>query len=213
MISIDLDVGEAMSINEPEGSREIKELTPAVIAVLAEVHDSFLKFLRRRLRNDHDAEEVMQRFYERVVVHASQLRRQESVRIWLRRVLQSALSDHRRRTAVRQRVEADFARKDAATPPPAEELDVIVCACLYRLLPLLKREYEEVLRRADLGSEPHEVIASALDLTPGNLAVRLHRARQALRKALQLSCQTCPIHGFLDCGCEYTKRLRSRRFT
>jgi RNA polymerase sigma-70 factor (ECF subfamily) len=70
-----------------------------------------------------------------------------------------------------------------------------------------------VLRRADLGNEPHEAIAAALGLTQGNLAVRLHRARQALRKALQLSCETCPIHGFLDCGCEYTKKLRSRRFT
>ena len=70
-------------------------------------------------------------------------------------------------------------------------------------------EYAEVLRRADLENEPREAIAAALGLTLSNLTVRLYRARQALRRALQLSCETCPIHGYLDCGCEYSKRLRS----
>lgn len=196
-------------MDEQETGAELEELTPAAIRVLAEVHDTFLQFLRRHLRNDSDAEEVMQQFYLRVVVHASQLRKEESVNIWLRRVLQSALIDYRRRAAARERAEADFARKEAATPVPVDDLDAFVCMCIYKLLPLLKPEYAEVLRRVDLENEPREAIAAALGLTLSNLTVRLYRARQALRRALQLSCETCPIHGYLDCGCEYSKRLRS----
>jgi RNA polymerase sigma factor (sigma-70 family) len=187
----------------------LTELDAVALRTLAEVHDTFLQFLRRHLRNASDAEEVMQHLYLRVVIHASQLRKEESVRIWLRRLLQSALSDFRRRAAARARAEADFARKEAATPLTVEHLDSIVCMCLYRILPVLKPEYAELLRRLDLDSEPREAVAAALGLTLGNLTVRLHRARQALRRALQLSCETCPIHGYLDCGCEYTKRLRS----
>lgn len=196
-------------MDEQETGAERQELTPAAIRVLAEVHDTFLQFLRRHLRNDSDAEEVMQQLYLRVVVHASQLRKEESVIIWLRRVLQSALIDYRRRAAARERAEADFARKEAATPVPVDDLDAFVCMCLYKLLPLLKPEYAEVLRRADLENESREAIAAALGLTLSNLTVRLHRARQALRRALELSCETCPIHGYLDCGCEYSKWLRS----
>lgn len=196
-------------MDEQETGAELEELTPAAIRVLAEVHDTFLQFLRRHLGNDSDAEEVMQQLYLRVVVHASQLRKEESVIIWLRRVLQSALIDYRRRASARERAEADFARKEAATPVPVDDLDAFVCMCLYKLLPLLKPEYAEVLRRADLENEPREAIAAALGLTLSNLTVRLYRARQALRRALQLSCETCPIHGYLDCGCEYSKRLRS----
>jgi len=199
-----------MPSDEQERSESLEDLTPAAIRTLAEVHDSFLQFLRRNLRNDSDAEEVMRQFYLRVVVHASQLRNEESVLMWLRRVLQSALSDFRRRAAARERAEADFARKEAATPPPSiDDLDAFVCLCLYELLPLLRPEYAEVLRRVDLENEPREATAAALGLTLGNLTVRLHRARQALRRALQLTCQTCPIHGYLDCGCDYAKRLRS----
>jgi RNA polymerase sigma factor (sigma-70 family) len=200
-----------MPTDERETSEVPEELTPAAIRTLAEVHDVFLQFLRRSLGNESDAEEVMQQFYIRVVVHASQLRNEESARAWLRRVLQSALSDYRRRGAVRQRAEADFARKEAAVPPAVDDLETFVCMCLYKLLPLLKPEYTDTLRRVDLENEPREAVAAALGLTLGNLTVRLHRARQALRRALQLTCDTCPIQGYLDCGCEYMKRLRSGR--
>ncbi len=181
------------------------------IRTLAEVHDAFLQFLRRNLRNDSDAQDVMGEFYLRVLGHASQLRKEESAQIWLRRLLQSSLSDWRRRAAARSRSEADFARKEAAIPLPIEDLDRVVCLCLYKILPVLKPDYAELLRRADLEDEPREALAAALGSTPGNINVRLHRARQALRRALQLSCETCPIHGYLDCGCEYTKRLRARQ--
>lgn len=187
----------------------LNELTPVAIRTLAEVHDAFLQFLRRKLGNPAAAEEVMQEFYLRVVIHASQLRQEESALAWLRRVLQSALVDYRRRAVARERAEADFARKDAATPPPTDEIEGFVCLCLYKLLPLLRLDYAEVLRRVDLENEPRDAVAAALGLTLDTLAVRLHRARQALRRALQLTCETCPIHGYLDCGCEYSKRLRS----
>lgn len=197
-----------MDEHEADGTRG--ELTPAAVRTLAEVHDTFFQFLKRNLRGESDAEEVMQQFYLRVVLHASQLRNEESVLGWLRRVLRSALIDYHRREAARGRAEADFARKEAAMPPAMEDLDAFVCMCLHRLLPLLKPEYAELLRRLDLESEPKETVAAGLRLTPGNVTVRLHRARQALRRALQLTCETCPIHGYLDCGCQYMKRLRSR---
>lgn len=200
-----------MPTDEQETGQALTELTPIAIRALADIHDTFLQFLRRNLRSESDAEEVMQQFYLRVVVHASQLRKEESALAWLRRLLQSALSDYRRRAAARERAEADFARKDAATPPSTDDLETFVCMCLYKLLPLLKPEYAEILRRVDLENEPRETVAAALGLTLGNLTVRLHRARQALRRALQLTCETCPIHGYLDCGCEYMKRLRSGR--
>lgn len=195
---------------EQRADRALRDLDRAAMRTLAEVHDAFLQFLRRNLRNDRDAEDVMGEFYLRVVAHASQLRKEESVQIWLRRLLRSALSDWRRRAAARSRAEAAFVRKESALPPSADDLDRIVCLCLYKILPVLKPEYAELIRRADLEDQPREALAAALVLTPGNLTVRLHRARQALRRALQLSCATCPIHGYLDCGCEYTKRLRAR---
>jgi DNA-directed RNA polymerase specialized sigma24 family protein len=65
---------------EHKAGAALTELNAAALRTLAEVHDTFLQFLRRHLRNESDAEDVMQQLYLRVVVHVSQLRKQESVR-------------------------------------------------------------------------------------------------------------------------------------
>lgn len=189
----------------------LADLNPAIVRSLAEAQDSIRQFLRRAVRDDAEADDVMQDFHARILARSSQLKRDESARAWLRRVLRSVLSDHFRRQGSRRRAEADFARKDAATPPPDTDFDTIACMCLHKVLPALRPEYAEVLRRVDLAEEPREAAATALGLTEGNLTVRLHRARRALRRILELTCETCPIHGYLDCGCEYTRRLRSVR--
>jgi len=184
----------------------LRPLSPELIAILAEVHRHFLQFLKRALGNTADAEDVMQQFYLRVLLKSADLRRQTSTRIWLRRVLMSVLRDYQRRAVRRRRAEADFARKEAALPPTGEDLDAFVCVCLHKLLPVLKPEYAEVLRLVDLEQIPRAAVAGRLGLSLNAMTVRLHRARYAMRQALELTCETCPVHGYLDCGCNYTKR-------
>jgi RNA polymerase sigma factor (sigma-70 family) len=200
-----------MDPDDTTNNGALAETNPTIIRALAEAHGDIRHFLRRSLRDDEEADDVMQDFYARVLSRSTQLRTEESARVWLRRVLRSVLNDHFRRRAARRRAEADLARKEAATPPAEAELDTVACMCLYKVLPALKPEYAEVLRRVDLAEEARETAAAALGITIGNLTVRLHRARQALRRVLELTCETCPIHGYLDCGCEYTRRLRSAR--
>jgi RNA polymerase sigma-70 factor (ECF subfamily) len=76
-----------------------------------------------------------------------------------------------------------------------------VCACFNRLLPALHSGYGDLIRRIDLGGEDPAAVAKSLDITYGNLMVRLHRSRQALRKSLEHSCGACATHGCLDCSC------------
>ncbi|WP_096275871.1 RNA polymerase sigma factor [Marinobacter sp. LV10R510-11A] len=71
----------------------------------------------------------------------------------------------------------------------------------YKLLPTLKPEYANILWHAELVGESHESIAVVFDISEGNLRERLHRSREALRKRLEETCQSCRIHGYLDCGC------------
>jgi RNA polymerase sigma-70 factor (ECF subfamily) len=69
------------------------------------------------------------------------------------------------------------------------------------LLPNLKTEYAEVLEQADLGETAISRFAAEHGITTNNATVRLHRARQALKRELERSCGTCATHGCLDCTC------------
>lgn len=72
-----------------------------------------------------------------------------------------------------------------------------------------RTEYANLLWRADLVGESLESLAATLDITISHLRVRLHRARQALRRRLEETCRTCPVHGYLDCQCDYSQGVRA----
>lgn len=198
--------------NEIKDNELLRPLDPAVEAALIENRRAFLGFLARRLGGQHEAEDVLQDFYFRALSRAHHLRKSESVVAWLYRVLRSTLADHHRSKQRRARHEGAYAHeREGHTQALDTELHAIVCQCLYNLLPTLRPEYAELLWRIDLTGERRETVARALGLTVNNLAVRLHRARQALKRALLLSCEACPEHGFQDCACDRPVRPGASR--
>ena len=183
----------------------------AVHAVMVEIHQDFLRFLTRRLGNEDEAADVLHDFYVKVLTRIGDVRETEKLRAWMRRVLETSLIDYYRAQGKRRQSESEYQYLESVrlTGDGKDDLDLIVCMCLYKLLPTLKSEYADILWRADLIGESRESIVRALGITESNLRVRLHRARQALRRRLEETCRTCPIHGDMDCDCDYGARLRA----
>ena len=117
---------------------------------------------------------------------------------------QNAIVDaYRRRGVERAHVtglapsDADTLAAGAATP----EAEAVLCACFEPLVGTLKSEYADLIESLDLRGEAPEEAAARLGITPNNLKVRRHRARQALRKRLEETCRVCATHHCLDCTC------------
>jgi DNA-directed RNA polymerase specialized sigma24 family protein len=88
---------------------------------------------------------------------------------------------------------------------PSTEVHDQVCACIGRLAATLKPEYAEVLREVEVGGRPLKEYAEGHGITPNNATVRVHRARQALRKQVAAACGVCAEHGCVDCRCRHEK--------
>lgn len=168
---------------------------------LIECRQEFLRFFRRRLARSEDAEDALQDFTLKAIRAAKTLKDGEKTNAWLGRILRNTLTDHYRRRATRQNAEAAFAREPLHQMPPETVPQAGACDCIHNGLSALKPEYADVIRRADLEEVPRERLAAELGLTPNNLGVRLHRARQALRVGLEESCSGCRDGGFLSCRC------------
>lgn len=180
-----------------------RAMQPEVQAALIENRREFLRFLVRRIGNADTAEDVLQQFYLRAVSRGSELRQSESAIAWLYRVLRTTLVDHYRRESTRRRQESDYAQMEVLSNEGRDvELEAAVCACFEALLPTLKADYADIIRRVDLRGAPPRDVARDLGLAPNNVRVRLHRARQAIKQSLLLACRTCAEHGCLDCDCK-----------
>jgi RNA polymerase sigma factor (sigma-70 family) len=162
----------------------------------------FLSFLASRLGSATEAEEVLQAAYVKGLKSLEQVTDESGIVPWFYRVLRSSLIDHMRRKA------ADARRNEAAAAEgePLEkdpELEKAVCQCVKALVPELKPEYGTIVTLVDIEEKPVAQAASELGLTPNNASVRLHRARESLKKSLLSTCGACARHGCVDCSCKH----------
>ena len=175
---------------------------PAVVEALVANHQRFLGFLESRLGSRADAEDLLQDAFIKGLERGRQLDDPDSAVAWFYRLLRNALTDWYRRRGARERAHARFvAREDTVEDPPDAELFDAVCRCAVDLAPTLKPEYADVLQRVELDGLAVKDYAAAVGISPNNAAVRLHRAREALRKRVIESCGTCTVHGCRDCTC------------
>jgi RNA polymerase sigma factor (sigma-70 family) len=175
---------------------------PDVLRVLLDNHARFLDFLERRVGSRDEAEDILQEAFVRSIGRTDSLRSPESATAWFYRVLRNAITDHHRREGTRSRASLRLAvETEQEAPGPDGELEAVACACVMALVDTLKPEYGAALRRVDLDGVSVRGFAEETGITPGNAGVRLHRAREALRRQLARSCGTCLEHGCLDCRC------------
>ena len=161
----------------------------------------FLAFVRSRVRDPGLAEDILQDAMLRALRSLGSLRDDERLVPWFYRILRNRIVDAYRRQAVRNRHSATLPDGfDLAEEPSAAQVRAL-CECFRAVLPTLRPEYAEVIER-ELAEESTARTAAALGITPNNLKVRRHRARQALRTRLEQSCSLCAEHGCIDCTCE-----------
>jgi RNA polymerase sigma factor (sigma-70 family) len=175
---------------------------PGVLRLLMENHARFLAFLERRVESRDVAEDILQEAFVRSLDHTGSLRSAESATAWFYRVLRNAITDHFRRQDTKGRALDRLAAETEVGEASDKDLEAVVCECVLSLVDTLKPEYATALRRVDLDEISVRSYAQEAGITAGNAGVRLHRAREALRKQLARSCGTCLTHGCFDCQCQ-----------
>jgi RNA polymerase sigma factor (sigma-70 family) len=193
-------------LTKPGGAESFRTTRPIsmqkeAIANLALHRNQFLRFVQRRVDSPATAEDIIQSAYTRAIEQASNLRNEESASAWFYRILRNAVIDHYRHRAAEDRALERWAQDLATETAPDPQTHDIVCECIVEALDTMKPAYSEILRDVDLADTTLDIFAKKTGITTGNAAVRVHRARHALKKQLTLICGTCAKHGCINCTC------------
>ncbi len=178
---------------------------PNILSRILERESEFHAFLQRRVPDNALAKDLLQQSFLRAVQQQHQVRNPDQIVSWFYRILRNTIVDYyRTRDSHNRKVEAfmqELIASESDKTPVFNELRPAVCVCLELLLPTLRPGYATLLNRIDLNGESMASVAKDLGVTPNTLTVRLHRARQALRKSLEERCGICTKHGCLNCTC------------
>lgn len=169
-----------------------------IAAKLIAHRNTFKAFLTSRVGNEADAEDLLQNGLVKALSRADEVKDGEKAVAWFYQILRNVIIDHlRSRNAAAKR--DDRWAAEAATLADDAEADRQICACFERLLTTLKPTHAELIRRIELKGEPVAQAALALEMTPNNASVTLHRARAELRTKLMSFCGDCRCLDLCEC--------------
>ena len=174
----------------------------APVETLLENHRAFLRYLERRVGDRALAEDILQDAFAKVVARPELAPIDEAIVPWFYRTLRNAAVDKFRRRGAADRAYEAFARELETHETPSSDMETEICACVSRLAATLKPEYAEALQAIEVTGTPVKAYAEQKGLSSSNAAVRVFRAREALKKRVIESCGTCAEHGCVDCTCK-----------
>jgi len=171
---------------------------PAVAAFISG-RRKFLDFLRARVSDPTDAEEILQRASVKILERGADLRESTSAEAWIYRLLRNELVNHYRRTALHSKrtieLPPDFDLPATASP------EGHVCPCAAVEVASLRPDYSDALRFLEMEDETIASYAARKRISVNNAGVRLHRARKALRARVEAKCGQCAGAGCFSCSC------------
>lgn len=172
-------------------------IEPTPLETLSQHYDAFRAFVKRRVPDPGLAEDLLHDVFERGINRAHTLRDEGAVLAWFYRSLRNAVVDqHRRHDTARRALDA-FAAEIEAFPSIADGPTEAPCPCIARAQAALRPEYAHALKRIEIDGLSVKDFAGETGITAGNAAVRVHRARAALRSQLG---ETCGPNAKLCCG-------------
>ncbi|HET9952882.1 MAG TPA: sigma-70 family RNA polymerase sigma factor [Polyangiaceae bacterium] len=179
--------------------RELEQL-------LVDHRTAFLNFITRRLDDTALAEDMLQEAFMRGLSHLDELKTDEALLGWFYRILRHQIIDYYRSRSVGERrleaLAAELAHDPVFTQQEPYATEPSPCRCVVGIVDHLKPEYASALKRVELDGLPVKDYAQEAGISSNNAGVRIHRAREALRKEVVRCCGSCADNGCVDCTCQ-----------
>lgn len=169
-----------------------------------EIYDEYYpKILRyvAGLAGSNDAEDIAQDVFDKVNSGLEGFRGKSRLSNWIYRIATNTVIDRSRSAAYRHATEsipmngndnpgAQFLMEDQKAPPT----DRIVIQkemrdCINEYIEKLPPDYKIVITLSELEGLSNKEIAEILDISLGNVKIRLHRARTLLKTVLNEACE------------------------
>jgi RNA polymerase sigma-70 factor, ECF subfamily len=163
-------------------------------------HQSVRRLLARMV-GPQDAEDLAQTVFTKAANALPRFRGDAQTSTWLYRIATNVASDwFRSRPAQEAKVTIQFPESpddeastglvsgDSQASPEGELIRKEMNDCIRGVIGQLPDRYRTILMLSELGGCADDEIAKILDISRGNVKVRLHRAREQLKEALEHRC-------------------------
>lgn len=172
------------------------------------------RFVRRRVSDPHDADDIVQDVFVRAQESLHQLESDERAAAWLSRIAANRIVDH-----YRARRPSEELPDDLAAEEPEEDPVAALAPCLTDLIERLPETYRDAVQLSEIDGIPQRLVAQKMELSLSGAKSRVQRGRALLRQLVEKCCRVLmagtSIAGFervVDrCACSPREHVRALR--
>ena len=162
-----------------------------------ELHGNLRAFISRRVRNQADVDDLVQRVLLQIVKGLASLRDAERLHAWVYRAARNAIVDYYRSSAGRLEVASggaeDLAAASAETQASSEDDERAalqeLAGCMTPMIRQLPPAYREAVTLADLEGVNQADAAARAGVSLSAMKSRIQRGRQQLKAVLEDCCR------------------------
>lgn len=162
-----------------------------------DLHGNLRAFISRRVHNQADVDDLVQRVLLQIVKSLDTLRHAERLHAWVYRTARNVIVDYYRATGSRRELAAgdaaDLEAAAAVAPEPFDDGDGAslreLATCLEPMLSRLPPAYQEAIRIVDLEGATQQQAARRAGVSLSGMKSRVQRGRQQLREVLEACCR------------------------
>lgn len=151
-----------------------------------EYHDQLLDFIRKKVKNQPDADDILQEVFIKILSKIDTLKESEKLKNWLYQVTRNTIIDHYREQQKGKNIEVGF------SDPEEDEHDNSSMKAAESWIGLyiddLPENYKNAVVLSELKGCSIAEIAKDLNISYTNARARVHRGRLALKKNLTDCC-------------------------
>lgn len=153
-----------------------------------EFYDKLLHYIKSKVANTHDAEDILQTVFVKIYKSIEQLEDQTSIKPWIYRIAKNTIIDFYKK------------KKDVLVAPETfdmmeDETEVMdtmneeIAQCIGKMVFTLPEKYQEVYTMYEHKAMKHKEIAETLDISVSTSKVRLNRAKVMFKEKLLGCCE------------------------
>lgn len=153
-------------------------------AIWREFSRQVRRHLLGKVRNESDADDLLQEIFVKIHRHAGSLRDRDKLAPWIRRIVSNTVSDYYRKSRA---AEVELDEEKTALEEPGDDSHACAVKCLKVFVSRLPDKYREALLLADVEGERQKEIAQRMGISYSGFKSRVQRGR-AMIKEMFLGC-------------------------
>jgi RNA polymerase sigma-70 factor (ECF subfamily) len=169
-----------------DGSTDPGAERPSTDAVWAAFADPVRQFIRRRVGDDADADDILQIVFAKIHAGLGELADSERLPAWIFRIARNAVIDHIRSRASGP-VAVDLPDDVAEVREPVSAVEELA-DCVRPLIDRLPEPYRHALTLTEIEGRTKRELADALGLSLSGAKSRVQRGREQLKASLLACC-------------------------